>query len=124
MYISEVQIIKNKNADLIDNLIKDGTMILPTFKNSFNAETPEQLSNQNGLKYDAYQNEKIVNLILESFGKLRNTRKVFVSYKRSESTSVAIQLFEALEKNNFDVFLDTHSIKQGESRFKMNYGTE
>ena len=33
---------------------------------------------------------------------------------RSESTSVAIQLYEALERNNFDVFLDTHSIKQGE----------
>jgi hypothetical protein len=27
---------------------------------------------------------------------------------------VAIQLYEAFERNNFDVFLDTHSIKQGE----------
>ena len=27
---------------------------------------------------------------------------------------MAIQLYEALERNNFDVFLDTHSIKQGE----------
>ncbi|RZJ79537.1 MAG: toll/interleukin-1 receptor domain-containing protein, partial [Chryseobacterium sp.] len=60
------------------------------------------------------KNIKIVNLILEFFGKLRETRKVFISYRRDQSTSVAIQLYEALERNNFDVFLDTHSIKQGE----------
>jgi hypothetical protein len=33
---------------------------------------------------------------------------------RNESTSIAIQLYEALERNNFDVFLDTHAIKKGE----------
>ena len=102
------------NIDIVNSLIKDATMILPVFHNSFSKEIPKALENQNGLKYDSSKNEKIVNLILESFGKLRNTRKVFVSYKRDESTSVAIQLFEALEKNNFDVFLDTHSIIQGE----------
>ena len=72
------------------------------------------MQNYNGQKYDNTKDSKIVNLALESFGKLRQTRKVFVSYKRDDSTSVAIQLYEALEENNFDVFLDTHSIKQGE----------
>src|SRR5690606_38654447 len=38
----------------------------------------------------------------------------FISYKRSESSIVAIQLYELLEKNNFDVFLDTHSVDKGE----------
>lgn len=104
----------NIDIDLVDKLIKDGNIILPIFYNSFSKEIPKILSNQNGLKYDESQNDKIVNLILESFGKLRNTRKIFISYKRDESTSIAIQLYEALEKNNFDVFLDTHSIKQGE----------
>lgn len=102
------------DKELLQKLLIDGNIILPIFYNSFSKEIPEVLSNQNGLKFDGSQKEKIVNLILESFGKLRNTRKVFVSYKRDESTSVAIQLYEALEKNNFDVFLDTHSIKQGE----------
>ncbi|MCP9767912.1 toll/interleukin-1 receptor domain-containing protein [Lacihabitans sp. LS3-19] len=102
------------NLDIVDRLITDGTSILPVFYNSFSKEIPKSLENQNGLLYDSTKNAKIVNLALESFGKLRNTRKVFISYKRDESSSVAIQLFEALEKNNFDVFLDTHSIKQGE----------
>ena len=104
----------HKNVDWVDRLLKDGNIVLPIFYHSFKQEIPEILSNQNGLKYHDSLKEKIVNLILESFGKLRNTRKVFISYKRDESTSIAIQLYEALEKNNFDVFLDTHSIKQGE----------
>ncbi|WP_379953279.1 toll/interleukin-1 receptor domain-containing protein [Dokdonia sp. R78006] len=105
-----------KHLDIIDSLIKDGTIILPVFYNDncFGIEIPKVLENQNGLLYDSTKNIKIVNLALESFELLRTSRKVFVSYKRNESTSVAIQLYEALERNNFDVFLDTHSIKQGE----------
>ncbi|MCC9018894.1 toll/interleukin-1 receptor domain-containing protein [Flavobacterium lipolyticum] len=105
-----------KNIDLIDRLVKDGALILPIFytKDLFSSEIPKILENQNGLLYDVTKDDKIINLALESFGKLRQTRKVFISYRRDESTSVAIQLYEALEKNNFDVFLDTHSIKQGE----------
>ncbi|WP_202985343.1 toll/interleukin-1 receptor domain-containing protein [Mucilaginibacter inviolabilis] len=104
----------HKDVDILDHLLKDGNIILPIFKKSFSKEIPKILENQNGLLYDESLDEKIVNLILESFGKLRNSRKIFISYKRDESTSVAIQLYEALEKSNFDVFLDTHSIKQGE----------
>jgi len=103
-----------KDLDKVEKLLNEGNIILPLFFNSFSSEIPKILENQNGLKHLPNEIDKIVNLILESFGKLRNTRKVFVSYRRDESSSVAIQLYEALEKNNFDVFLDTHSIKQGE----------
>ena len=105
---------KHEDIDALENLLKDGNTILPIFYNSFSREIPTLLENQNGLRYDSSKDIKIVNLILESFGRLRSTRKVFVSYKRDQSTSVAIQLYEALERNNFDVFLDTHSIIQGE----------
>jgi hypothetical protein len=102
------------DLEKVVRLLKEGNMILPLFHNSFSIEIPKILENQNGLKYNSNEKDKVVNLILESFGKLRNTRKIFVSYRRDESSSVAIQLYEALERNNFDVFLDTHSIKQGE----------
>ena len=105
----------HEDEKYLGNLIKDGNLVLPIYQNSFQDEIPKILENQNGLKYDSTKEIKIVNLVLEAFGKLRNTRKVFISYKRNESTSVAIQLFEALESSNFDVFLDTHSIKQGEA---------
>tara|TARA_R110000744_G_scaffold316945_2_gene423615 strand:+ start:4012 stop:5184 length:1173 start_codon:yes stop_codon:yes gene_type:complete len=105
-----------KNLDIIDELLKDGTMVLPVYYTDkhFGDEIPKILENQNGLLYDSTKDVKIVNLALEAFELLRSSRKVFVSYKRAESTSVAIQLYEALERNNFDVFLDTHSIKSGE----------
>jgi len=103
-----------KNIEIVDRLLKDATLILPVYYKSFSEEIPKILENQNGQLYDNSKDNKIVNLALESFGKLRHTRKIFISYKRDESSSVAIQLYEALEKNNFDVFLDTHSIKQGE----------
>jgi len=103
-----------EDIDIVERLLNEGNIVLPIFYDSFHNEIPEVLANQNGLKYVEYKKDKIVSLILEYFGKLRNTRKVFISYKRDESSSVAIQLYEALEKNNFDVFLDTHSIKQGE----------
>jgi hypothetical protein len=96
------------------SLLQDCVPILPVFFNDFNSEIPKALEGQNGLEFKDSRIEKISNLILEAFGKLRTTRKVFISYKRTESSSVAIQLYEALEKSNFDVFLDTHSIKQGE----------
>lgn len=103
-----------KNADIVSTLISDATAILPVYENSFDQEIPEELKIYNAEQYDQSKDSKIVNLALESFGKLRHTRKVFISYKRDESSSIAIQLYEALERNNFDVFLDTHSIKKGE----------
>lgn len=91
----------------------DGNVILPVYLESFTEEMPKLLENQNGLKFDG-NIKKICNLILEGFELLRKNRKIFISYKRSESSNVAIQLYEILEKNNFDVFIDTHSIDKGE----------
>ena len=99
---------------IVEKLIKDGTMILPVYFNDFSKEIPEELKKQNGIKYDDNQQSRIANIVLQAFELLRITRKVFISYKRSESTSVAIQMYEALESHHFDVFLDTHSIEKGE----------
>ena len=90
-----------------------GNVILPVFKQDFTKEIPDIIHSLNGLKLDN-NIPKICNLILEGFELLRKSRKIFISYKRSESSNVAIQLYEALEANNFDVFLDTHSVDKGE----------
>ena len=41
---------------------------------------------------------------------LRENRKLFISYRRTDSSAVANQLFDAFVRNNYDVFLDTYSI--------------
>lgn len=108
----------HKDLDVTQKLIKDGTMILPVFfgtqDGAFGKEIPCILHNQNGIQFKEIELDRIANIILESFELLRNTRKVFISYKRNESTSVAIQLYEALESYNYDVFLDTHTIGKAE----------
>lgn len=104
-----------KDLPIVEKLIKDGTMILPVYYNNFSDEIPKKLEKQNGIPYNDNQRCRIANVVLQAFELLRSTRKIFISYKRSESTSVAIQMYEALESHHFDVFLDTHSIEKGES---------
>lgn len=108
------KVISPRELEITDKLIKDGTMILPIFFNSFSAEIPKELSNQNGLHFCEHEIDRIANVVLEAFELLRSSRKIFISYRRDESTSVAIQLYEALESYNYDVFLDTHAIGKGQ----------
>lgn len=101
---------------ICQKLLKEGVGILPVFfrEKEFKTEIPPELYKLNALLYYPNAEEKIVSMALESFHLLRMTRKIFISYRREESSSVAIQLYETLEKNNFDVFLDTHCIRPGE----------
>lgn len=106
----------HKHLDITNTLLKEGTMILPIYfgTDAFSKEIPCILSNQNGIPFKETETDRISNIILESFELLRTSRKIFISYRRNESTSVAIQLYEALESFNYDVFLDTHTIGKGE----------
>lgn len=106
-----------KNIDLLRILIKDANLILPVVSDleKFSSLIPKELENVNGFELATSNDiEKLVSCILEGLSLLRLSRRLFISYKRDESSTVAIQLFEQLEKNGFDVFLDTHSIRPGE----------
>ena len=54
--------------------------------------------------------ERVFGALLECLGMLPRQRRVFLSYKRDESTAVAVQLFAELSARQYEVFLDTHSI--------------
>ncbi|TDN93391.1 TIR domain-containing protein [Salegentibacter sp. 24] len=106
-----------QNLDLIKQLLADSSLILPVVSNlkNLNSEIPEILRSINGFELNSkYDIEKLVSCTLEGLSLLRLSRRVFISYKRDESSSVAIQLYEKLEANGFDVFLDTHSVRPGE----------
>jgi hypothetical protein len=51
--------------------------------------------------------------IFENLGLLREQRRVFISYRRTESAQAAMQLHDEFSHRGFDVFLDTHSIRSG-----------
>ena len=80
-------------------------------KDKFSEEVPEVLHKVNGVLYSEGELDSIVNVAFEELRLLRKTRRVFISYKRSESSAVANQLYDVLSRHQFDVFLDTYSIR-------------
>ena len=86
---------KTIDNDLLNILIDDATLILPVISNINNATNliPESLKAINVFELkNNIEINKLVNCILEGFGLLRTSRKLFISYKRSESSTAAIQL--------------------------------
>ncbi len=113
IYAGNKNNLTDKQKEIIEKQKLDGNIVLPVFEKSFTDEIPDFLSNQNGVPFNGNL-LKIKNIVLEGFELLRKNRKLFISYKRAESSNIAIQLYEFLERNNFDVFIDTHSIDKGE----------
>ncbi|MDB5825655.1 MAG: hypothetical protein JWR21_4359 [Herminiimonas sp.] len=89
-----------------------GLPIIPiaSTNTSFSSELPAILLPLNGLSLDKHTDERIVTALLECAGLLPRQRRVFISYKRTESIDAALQLYAALAARLFDVFLDTHGI--------------
>ncbi|AND14843.1 toll/interleukin-1 receptor domain-containing protein [Proteus mirabilis] len=105
------------DQNILNTLIDDATLILPIIPDLSlaNHYLPKELHPINAIAMKSINDiPTITSAILEGFELLRQSRKLFISYKRSESSTVAIQLYEVLEKFGFDVFLDTHSIRPGE----------
>lgn len=105
------------NIDFLKTLIEDATLVAPVVSNIklFAKSTPLLVHNINGFQLQSLSDlEPLVSCIMEGMGLLRLSRRLFISYKREESSKVAIQLFEEFEKAGFDVFLDTHSIRPTE----------
>jgi len=105
------------NIDILDKLITDAVFILPIVSdlNNFSSLIPPQLLSINGFKLNDLKDiEAVVARIMEGLSLLRTSRRLFISYRRIESRSIAIQLYEHLDQCGFDVFLDTHSIRPGD----------
>jgi hypothetical protein len=77
------------------------------------SEVPPSLRALNCVFLDKVPMERVFSALLECVGLLPRQRRVFLSYRRTESTPVAVQLFAELSARQFDVFLDTHSIGAG-----------
>lgn len=102
----------DKDVDILATLMLNGDAIIPVYfhKDAFYDEVPEQIWKMNGKLYSVDRVETFVNYAFEALRLLRQNRKLFISYRRDESTAIANQLFDILVRYNYDVFLDTYSI--------------
>jgi hypothetical protein len=107
----------HSDLGLLDQLLSASVFILPVVSslNQFSMQIPEKIQGINGFELcDATKIEALVSNIMEGLSLLRLARRLFISYRRKESRSIAIQLYEHLDAGGFDVFLDTHSVRPGE----------
>ena len=106
--------LSHQDAGRLDLLLKEGALIIPVVADikSFNALVPSQIAHLNGISLAdcGADFERLATRILEGFGLLRERRRIFISYRRVDTSGVAAQLYEALDSTGFDVFLDTHGI--------------
>jgi hypothetical protein len=106
------------DTTVLDDLIDGAAYVVPVVDTlvGYTGKVPKKLEGINGFAVSRSSNvEALVSAVLEGFSLLRRSRRLFISYKRSDSSGAAIQLFEALERAGFDVFLDTHSVRPGDA---------
>jgi hypothetical protein len=107
----------SRDQALIDALEAEKVPIIPIVREG---DKPEQVLpqtiaalNASFLAADDTGLDAPFAVALECLGLLHRQRRVFISYRRTESREVAVQLHNELSGRGFDVFLDTHSIRPG-----------
>lgn len=76
-------------------------------------ELPPSIRRLNAADWDRQRGQSLATL-LGMLGLVEHERKVFISYRQSESTPLATQLHTELARNRFGVFLDRYSVAPGE----------
>lgn len=102
------------DAKTLDDFLADGLLIIPVVEStaSFSGVVPPGIAHLNGcpLADCGADFERLASRVLEGYGLLREKRRLFISYRRVETSGIAAQLYEALDAAGFDVFLDTHGV--------------
>lgn len=106
------------DSAVLKELIDSSAPVIPTIREleTFETSIPPFARFANGLKL---RNDdpifiQLATALLECVGLLRRQRRVFISYRRSESRSAAVQLHDLLSARGFEAFLDTHDIRLGD----------
>ena len=116
LYCGNCEEDKNKYSRIFLSELVEKQLVLPVVKDPslFNAYIPEELGSINAIIIPSGNEvNKLKNRVLEWFGKIEANRKIFISYKRSDSTVLAQQLYNALIKAHYIPFLDSYSIDSG-----------
>ncbi len=110
------------DADRLDWLLRDGLLVIPVVEDiaQFTTLVPPQIAHLNGCSIaDCGSDfERMASRVLEGYGLLRERRRLFISYRRIDTSGVAAQLYEALDAAGFDVFLDTHGVIRPGEQFQ------
>lgn len=106
----------NPSISSFSGALRKGVPCIPIVSDlsRVSAVLPSELAPLNAIDYSASGPSRVASAAMEVLGLLPKQRRVFVSYRRSESRDAAVQLFDALSGSLFDVFLDTHGVSPGD----------
>lgn len=109
--------VDEKHNDCLQALLNNSITIIPCVSDieHVSAKIPKIISHVNAFVLGGDDKEfvRLTTLILENLRLLRIERRVFISYKRTDSQFIAAQLYDKLNISGFDVFLDTRSVPYG-----------
>jgi len=96
---------------LVEHLVDSSTPVIPAVSTlqDFGDQVPQKLRSINGFQVGV-DLAPVASRVLELFRLIRGRRRVFISYRRKESSNAALQLYQKLDARSFDAFLDTHSV--------------
>ena len=76
-------------------------------------DIPEVLSRLNAMSWDD-DSGRVIQAVLTHLGIAERERKLFLSYRRQETSALALQLRRELSERAYDVFLDRFSVPPGD----------
>jgi hypothetical protein len=115
VWFAETGVVPSHNdLSLLDALLDGGVTIIPVVDSvdGYSTKVPPSLASINGVPREPRID--VVQAILRGLGLTRIQRQAFITYKRSDSTGVAIQVFDGLSERGYHTFLDTASIEIGD----------
>jgi hypothetical protein len=100
---------------MLTTVFNCGATVIPLVKllSRFSESVPPELGYLRSINGLEWNDERVVSDILKGFGLTRRQRQAFVSYKRTDSESIARQVAHMLFDRGYQVFLDTASVERG-----------
>lgn len=102
----------NSNTFVNPSVLNWTESILPVFQRSHFISFPSPLNTPNAIFWDNNISE-ILPVVLGKVEVVDEDYKIFISYKRSDTNEFAEQLYDSLNHDGFEVFLDRFSINPG-----------
>ena len=107
---------EHRQIQLINDAIKRNVSILPIFDTNksedIGTQLPDSIAHINAVIWSG-DGTNVAAALLELLGFVERERKVFISYRRNQTSDLAVQLHTELVQRRFDVFLDRFSIEPG-----------
>ncbi len=114
VWFGDQQAASPQELEYLDRCLEEGVPIFPVVGSlsTFTQSVPQIIRHLNGSEW---QNPptRLATDILKAYRLTRDQRQAFISYRRSDATGIAIQLFEVFSRCGYRMFLDTASVEAG-----------